>query len=145
MKTTFTEFLNEYSGKEKTLGFVYSKPTDAYVINIYYSKSLFSRDKTELIRNEIEKIVEKNEILCNKINIVKNHITVEFMSYSRIEMLSVLDVVVNGLIKDCKITIQKVFVTDLQGNKVKATVHAEPEKRNPIGFRQYNKEENNEE
>jgi len=57
MKVTFNEFLNEYSGPKKAIGFRYSKPTNEYKLSL----KIFVNETEEVVNKQIEEILKKNE------------------------------------------------------------------------------------
>ena len=59
MKVTFNEFLNEYGGPNKAIGFRYSKPTNEYKFSLIFVVE-YGVTEDEL-NSQIEEILRKNE------------------------------------------------------------------------------------
>jgi hypothetical protein len=107
MKTKFKEFLNEYGGPGKTIGFRYSEPTSEYSVSLSFAinknvidiKDVESLIKTTLDENDVEEdsitITESD----SSFELVKYDLEITMKGYSKYELIAMFNLVLEELTK----------------------------------------------
>lgn len=137
MVTRFDEFLNEYGGPGRAIGFRYSEPNIDYTFSIH---TVINPDiGYEKIQKTIEDIFKKNNVGEESIEMIHKggdtyELKIKIKGYSKYEILSMTNLLLNEVHK--KVGKDVIFILDsidLEGKDIEV-------KQNPIGF-QYSKKD----